>query len=142
MMINDPLRPTAGFGGASAAAIDPVRSDLEGLLSGGGTDKERLGQAAEKLEGVFVSMLVETMRKTMSEDGLFGDMPGADVYEGFFDRMMGESIAERGGLGIAEMVVRDGAAARAAISPEELTRRLEEALGSQAVATPQLEVEA
>lgn len=137
----DPLGSALGQSSALSAP-DPVRNELEGLLAGGGSDESRLAKAAEKLEGVFVSMLVETMRKTMSEDGLFGDMPGSDIYEGFFDRMMGESIAARGGLGVADMVMRDGLAAQNAITPEELAQRLEAALPKTAEEGSVLEVDA
>lgn len=141
MIRTDPLLPNGGFAAIAQSAPDPVQSELEGLLSGGGADEDRLAKAAEKLEGVFVSMLVETMRKTMSEDGLFGDMPGSDIYEGFFDRLMGESIASRGGVGIAEMVVRDGRAANKAIPPEEMAMRLEAALAAQPQEGQRLEVD-
>jgi Rod binding domain-containing protein len=67
---------------------------------------EALMAAGKKLEGVFLSMMIEQMRSTMTEDGLFGSGDGADIYGGLFDRMMGEKIAERAPLGIAQMIVR------------------------------------
>lgn len=60
----------------------------------------------EKLEGVFMSMLVENMRTSMTEEGLFGDDVGSDTYAGLFDRYMGESLAKNSPLGITDMIVR------------------------------------
>lgn len=66
---------------------------------------EELERAAKGLEGVFVSMLVGKLREGMTEEGLFGSDDGG-IYGGLFDQMMGEQLSERGGIGIAEMVVR------------------------------------
>jgi Rod binding domain-containing protein len=67
---------------------------------------EKVRAVAQQLEGVFMSMLVEQMRSSMTEDGLFGSGPGADTYGGLFDRYIGESMSKGSRLGIAEMVVR------------------------------------
>ena len=68
---------------------------------------EEVRETANKLEGVFLSMMLEKMRTSFEgEGGLFGEMPGADTYGGMFDQMMGEELTRRGGLGIAEMVLR------------------------------------
>ncbi|MCB1282445.1 MAG: rod-binding protein, partial [Salinibacterium sp.] len=96
--------------GASTGAVNPRavhETDLDRLQRlGSSGDEKALREVGEKLEGVFVSMLVKSMREGMSEDGLFGKGPGADIYDGFFDQMMGEELSKRGGLGISEMVVR------------------------------------
>lgn len=70
-------------------------------------DRGELEATAKKLEAVFMSMLAKQLRETMSEDGLFGDGPGAEIYSGFFDQIMGEKLSDRGGVGIAELIVRD-----------------------------------
>lgn len=67
---------------------------------------EEVRATANQLEGVFVSMMVQKMREALNEDGLFGDVPGADTFGGMFDQMMGEELSRRGGLGIADMVLR------------------------------------
>lgn len=60
-------------------------------------------QAARKFEALFASMLISEMRKSMPE-GFFGDASGSDVYGQWFDRHMGEAIADDGGLGLAGML--------------------------------------
>lgn len=68
---------------------------------------EKVRAVGRQLEGVFFSMMLERMRETMTEDGLFGDGPGSDVYGGLFDRYVGESISKNSNLGIADMIVRE-----------------------------------
>ncbi len=85
----------------------PSKVDV-GALGGKKTEDlsdEELERAAKGLEGVFISMLVSKLREGMTEEGLFGSNDGG-VYGGLFDQMMGEQLSERGGIGIAEMVIR------------------------------------
>lgn len=64
---------------------------------------ERIKAAGVELEGVFASMLLQTMRKSVGEEGLFaGD--SSDVLGGMFDLHMGRTLAQSGGLGVAQMV--------------------------------------
>jgi Rod binding domain-containing protein len=61
-------------------------------------------EAATAVEGLFVSMLVAEMKKTLQSGGFFGDGPGSDVFDGMFERLMGEEIAKKGGFGLAAFV--------------------------------------
>ena len=85
--------------------------------------EEEVREVANKLEGVFLSMMLQKLREAMTEDGLFGSVPGADTFSGLFDQMMGEEMSRRGGLGISEMVlqsVRVGDQVRADESAESV----------------------
>jgi Rod binding domain-containing protein len=55
------------------------------------------------MESLFASMLVKEMRGSMSK-GFFGDGPGSDIYNEWFDKSIGESIAADGGLGMVGML--------------------------------------
>jgi Rod binding domain-containing protein len=61
-------------------------------------------EAARAVEGVFVSMLIAEMKKSFEGGGFFGDGPGSEVFDGMFDRLMGEEIAKKGGFGLADFV--------------------------------------
>jgi Rod binding domain-containing protein len=58
-------------------------------------------EAARKVEGMFLSMLIKEMRETSLGEGLFpGDNAG--IHGGIFDMMMGDFLAENSpGLGIS-----------------------------------------
>jgi Rod binding domain-containing protein len=57
--------------------------------------------AAQKVEGMFLSMLIKELRESSGGDGLFpGDSAG--IHGGIFDMMLGDFLAENSpGLGIA-----------------------------------------
>jgi Rod binding domain-containing protein len=92
---------------------------------GGGGEADRLRgmpaqEAATAVEGIFVSMLVSEMKKTLDGGGFFGDAPGSAVFDGMFDRMMGEELAKKGGFGLAAFVsdtLKAQAGARQAATP-------------------------
>jgi peptidoglycan hydrolase FlgJ len=100
---------TAGIGNAAADSMqDSLRREMinkvESMSSSErpSTEKE-IEEAANQMESLFASMLVKELRGSMSK-GLFGDGPGADVYNEWFDRNMGDAIAADGGLGMAGML--------------------------------------
>ena len=59
--------------------------------------------AAQRLEGLFATLLVKEMRATQSA-GLFGEGTGADVYGGWFDQYLGEVLAKHGELHLADSI--------------------------------------
>lgn len=63
----------------------------------------RQDEAAKELEGMFMSLLLKEMRQSIgSENGFAGDP--SDTIGGLFDQMMGDHLAEAGGLGIADSI--------------------------------------
>ena len=62
-------------------------------------------EAAEKFEEMFATMLVKELRRGLNE-GFFGEGPGAGVFEGWLDRIVGEALVRGKGLGVADMVER------------------------------------
>jgi flagellar protein FlgJ len=67
-----------------------------------GVASEKIEDAAKQVEGLFVSMLLKTMRETMASEMFGGD--GADVLGGMFDQSMGDHIVSAGGLGLVEQL--------------------------------------
>ncbi len=59
--------------------------------------------AAKKFEELFATLLVKEMRKALPE-GPFGQGPGADVYEGWFDEHVGAALARGGTLELAQVI--------------------------------------
>lgn len=67
--------------------------------------KKNAEEVATHFEGVFMSMIIKEMRATLSE-GLFAG-EASDTFGALFDLHMGQHMAERGGLGIGEMVAEE-----------------------------------
>lgn len=63
-------------------------------------------EAAEKFEALLATMLVKEIRKGMGQ-GIFGEGPGSDIYSGWFDQHVGETLAKDGGLDL-EGIIRVG----------------------------------
>ena len=63
----------------------------------------RTEESARQFEHLFATLLVRELRRAMPQ-GPFGDGPGKDVYEGWFDEHLGNALAERDALGIARLV--------------------------------------
>lgn len=63
------------------------------------------GAAAKKLQAVFTTLLVKEMRKSLPE-GFFGEGPQGDIYSGWLDEHVGQSLAERDTLHMQEFVTR------------------------------------
>ncbi len=76
----------AGSGGDAGVSGPPIDSVLK------------------EFEGVFVSMLLKEMRKTVGKGFFGGDK--ADAIGGLFDMTLGEEISRNGGLGIAAALSR------------------------------------
>lgn len=76
-------------------------ADLEALAEG--ARRAQPQEAAEMFEELLASLLVKELRRAVPE-GLFGDGPGADVYEGWFDRHLGKSLAKSWDLDVAGLV--------------------------------------
>jgi Rod binding domain-containing protein len=87
-----------------ARAIDPLSSPKAGLPPTPGEPVRNAKEAAAQVEGIFASMLVGEMRKTLSDGGFFGSAPGSQIFDGMFERLMGEEIARRGGFGLGDFV--------------------------------------
>ncbi|MBI3097654.1 MAG: rod-binding protein [Planctomycetes bacterium] len=65
-----------------------------------------LKQATQEFEGLFVTMLLESMRKTIVKSGLMSGGRGEEVFQQLQDLELSRGIGKRGGLGIGEMVYR------------------------------------
>ncbi len=64
-----------------------------------------LAQAAKAFEAIFVRQLVGTMRGASQGESIDGSS-AVDQFRELADARMADGLAERGGLGIAEMLLK------------------------------------
>ncbi|MFT7678153.1 MAG: Rod binding domain-containing protein [Planctomycetota bacterium] len=57
----------------------------------------------DELEALFSTLLVKEMRQSLPK-GMFGDGPGRDIFEGWFDEHLGRSLADGGALELAGII--------------------------------------
>lgn len=65
---------------------------------------------ADQFERLFVQQMVAKMRESASlgqEGGMFGNGPGAGTYTDMFDGNLAEHLTRSGGVGIADVILRD-----------------------------------
>lgn len=107
--------------GMNISAINPdiseIPADKARLLqraaaasSDGVTEKQR--QQAKKIsqdfEGLFVGMMMKSMRATVGKDTLTGGGHGEEVYRSMLDQQYADASVRRGGgLGIAKIIEKD-----------------------------------
>ena len=83
----------------ATAAIQRAQALVNGA---GGEDKTR--ETAEKLEALFATMLVKELRKSLPNEGFFGEGRGADIFNGWMDEFLGQQLADDGALDLAGRV--------------------------------------
>lgn len=103
MSLIDPTIP-GGMAGVASLAGGP---DLAALERGAGRDAQRA--AALALEQTFFAQLLEAMRRTIPESGLFPRSPMRTTYEGMFDRAISEKLAESDPLGLVAQLAPEEA---------------------------------
>jgi len=106
----DPAQTLARAGDSMEAGRIAVARDRLAALAGG-TDGarggERLREAAEEFEAVFLGRMLAPMFEGLSTDGPFGGGHAETVYRAMMVDEMGKSIARSGGIGIADAVYQE-----------------------------------
>lgn len=91
----------------SAGAM--MQSDLQGLdrlrQAAREESPEALREAARQFEALFINMMLKNVRETGFEDELFGS-DQEKLYQGMFDQQLSQHMASGGGIGLADLLVR------------------------------------
>lgn len=61
------------------------------------------GETAKKFESVLATLLVKEMRRSIPE-GFFGEGASGDIYSGWLDDHVGQTLAARDALHMREMI--------------------------------------
>ena len=69
----------------------------------------RIRETAQEFEGVFIGMLLKAMRASVGNGGLFKNGMDTQTYRDMFDQEIGRQIAKGGGIGLAQLILRDQA---------------------------------
>ncbi|MBI2921923.1 MAG: rod-binding protein [Planctomycetes bacterium] len=79
--------------------------EIAGLQAGGNAvARAELHEQAVAFEGMFLGILMRTMRKGMPQSERFHGGRGEEIFGGMMDQEMSLAMAQKGGLGIARMV--------------------------------------
>jgi flagellar protein FlgJ len=85
---------------AVGAASAPLTDDQKHAL-------KNLHQAASQFEGVFLQMVMSSMRDTVPQDSLFGkDSASEQTWQSMLDDEYSQQMAKSGGVGLAAQLER------------------------------------
>src|SRR5437762_5324625 len=73
-------------------------------------------ETGKQFESLFLSLLLKEMRQTLEPDGLFAGDTG-DIQGGLFDFYLGKHLADSGGMGLADTLIRQLTPVPAANAP-------------------------
>lgn len=76
-------------------------------------------EIAKQFEQIFVQQLLRELSKSL-DGGFFGDSSGSHVYQGYFETIVADKIAQGRGIGIAPAVEKSLGAQMLAAQPEKL----------------------
>ena len=90
-----------------------VSPELGSLQNAPTNSPEALGAVAKQFESLFMNMMMKSMRsanRTLSEGNYFNSFE-SKMYEDMLDEKLSVSLSEKGGLGIADLLMRQFAPA-------------------------------
>jgi flagellar protein FlgJ len=65
---------------------------------------EQLKNACSEFESLFVNYMMQQMRQTVPENGLFGKSQAEKIYTGMMDSEIAKSVSHGRGLGLAKVM--------------------------------------
>jgi Rod binding domain-containing protein len=90
--------------GAPAPATGPAQQPLTAVQTAA---LAKLHEAATQFEGVFLQMVMSSMRDTVPKESIFGkDSASEETWQGMLDDEYSQAMAKSGGLGLAEQLER------------------------------------
>ena len=71
-----------------------------------GREPEKLRETAQQFEAIFIQQMYKEMRNTIPDDGLIPKGNADDVYNQFQDLEAAKITAQRGGIGLADLMMQ------------------------------------
>lgn len=87
---------------AQGPALDP-RAGFAGLNP---KDPAAVQRVAREFEAMFLSILMKSMRATVTKSGLFGEGKGEEMFRSLWDEQMARQTTNGEGLGLADLLAR------------------------------------
>jgi flagellar protein FlgJ len=71
-----------------------------------GKPDERLKKACADFEGIFLNFMLQTMKKTLPGDAIFGKSHQREIYDTLFYQEISSKLARERGMGIGDALYR------------------------------------
>lgn len=89
----------------NTASWDVRSLDTLKLKAGGSESPQALRAAAKQMEGIFVQVMLKSMRDAGFKDGLMQSQ-ASEMYTSMHDQQLAQDLAQKSQLGFADMIVR------------------------------------
>ena len=102
------MAPRLALGAAEQQELAARRGRAENLALGGADDEARrakMRQACEGFESIFIQKMWEQMRATLPKEGLMKSKE-EEFWMSMYDQELARSVTSAGGIGLADMMMR------------------------------------
>ena len=101
------FNPNLAVNTAAQQDIAARRREMEALSKSADPEAQRakLRDACEGFEAIFLQKMWEQMRATLPKDGLMHSKE-EEMWQSMYDQELGKSMAASGGIGLADMMMR------------------------------------
>lgn len=69
--------------------------------------RQQARKVAQDFEGLFIGMMMKSMRETVGKDPITNGGHGEDVYRSILDQQYVDAAVKRGGFGLAKQIERE-----------------------------------
>jgi flagellar protein FlgJ len=87
--------------------MEPVRATGAGSSALAPAQERQLRATAHEVESIFLQQMLKTMRQAFPSGRAPLSGTGQRVYQEMMDEHMGRALAKGGGIGLADLLVRD-----------------------------------
>jgi len=97
-MTTTPVNVPVALTSQQSPKAQPLTNDQKAAL-------KNLHDAATQFEGVFLQMVMSSMRDTVPQNSIFGDDSGATkMWQGMLDDQYSQQMSSTGGFGLAQQL--------------------------------------
>jgi len=96
--------------GISDTSVEKAKQLQRAATNGSALTEKQLKQikkTAQDFEGLFISMMLKSMRETVEPDSLTGGGRGEEIYRSMLDEQYVAQTVKRGGFGLAKQIEKD-----------------------------------
>jgi Rod binding domain-containing protein len=97
----DMINPSGGH-----SPLEMLSAGRRGQSIAKGDDVKQVEKLAKDFEGVLLNKLMDEMQKTIPDSGLLSS-PATKQMKGMFWMFLSQSLADKGGIGLARQLTRD-----------------------------------
>lgn len=85
----------------------PISGAREGMAAGKDEARAELRKAVADFEALFINQMLKTMRETVNKGDLFNGGNGEEIYTSLLDAELSRVMAQAGGIGLGDILLRD-----------------------------------